>query len=311
MEVKEENNNPINTQEVKSQKELIFRFINFIRENLTLFILVPTVLGGLWQVISLLNVGIPYLRFFSITQLISDGLILMLMIPLFLMFPITAIFLGNLFKRIINDSSSKWHTSTIALTIITLLLIGYQFYIIDIGFEMFLNRRSLLKSVNYEVGIFMFFIPTVMILAAVQKKLIKRFKLYSSNILSKSIGKAQKILKTILVKVLQFWFDFWSILIMLSGSTWMVITFNIFSSLGDYYMPLNLINTEMIYKTIKQNYNLNPQEFKVSYLNDTYIFIEYNTLDKKEIDSLNKASRSIPMNVIILKTDILFQNTTK
>ena len=47
------------------------------RENLSLIILIPTILGGLWQFISLADISMSYIRFFSLTQLVVDGILIL------------------------------------------------------------------------------------------------------------------------------------------------------------------------------------------------------------------------------------------
>lgn len=54
-----------------------FLKIDWLRENLALLLAVPTLIGGIWQVISLLILGLPFLRFFSLSQLVADGVLLL------------------------------------------------------------------------------------------------------------------------------------------------------------------------------------------------------------------------------------------
>jgi hypothetical protein len=58
----------------KSHKEIFISIKNFIKENLSLFILVPTILGGLLQIIQIFLISPALLRFFSLSQLVIDGL---------------------------------------------------------------------------------------------------------------------------------------------------------------------------------------------------------------------------------------------
>ena len=51
--------------------------IEFIKSNLALIILVPTMLGGIWQLLELLNISPSFIRFFSVSQLIPDGLLIL------------------------------------------------------------------------------------------------------------------------------------------------------------------------------------------------------------------------------------------
>lgn len=58
-----------------------FKQINltWLKENLPVIVIIPALLGGLWQLIELSLIGLPYIRFFSVSQLISDGLLLLFM----------------------------------------------------------------------------------------------------------------------------------------------------------------------------------------------------------------------------------------
>ena len=80
----------------------------FIKDNLAIIILVPTLLGGLWQVASLLSFGFSYLRFFSLSQLVSDGLLLIILLPLLAIFPIITYPLGKSIVKSITVIKSKF-----------------------------------------------------------------------------------------------------------------------------------------------------------------------------------------------------------
>ncbi|SHN45544.1 hypothetical protein SAMN05216311_120100 [Chitinophaga sp. CF418] len=58
--------------------------LNFtlLKENTKALIVVPTVVGGIWQMMELLSIGTSFLRFFSITQLVSDGLLILFILSL-------------------------------------------------------------------------------------------------------------------------------------------------------------------------------------------------------------------------------------
>jgi len=55
------------------------KFFNYtwIKDNISMLILFPTICGGLWQIIELSSIGTQYIRFFSISQLVSDGLLIL------------------------------------------------------------------------------------------------------------------------------------------------------------------------------------------------------------------------------------------
>lgn len=80
----------------------VFNFIkvnlSFVKDNLSVIAITPFIIGGLWQLISLASISPSYIRFFSVTQQIPDGiLILFVAFTLFLSY----LFFGGL---IINES---------------------------------------------------------------------------------------------------------------------------------------------------------------------------------------------------------------
>lgn len=51
---------------------------NFVKDHLSVIILVPAFIGGIWQLIELMNISMPYIRFFSISQIVPDGILILL-----------------------------------------------------------------------------------------------------------------------------------------------------------------------------------------------------------------------------------------
>jgi len=56
------------------------------KENTATLLAIPTILGGFWQLISLGNISVGCIRFFSITQLLSDGIIVSFVIGIYYLF---------------------------------------------------------------------------------------------------------------------------------------------------------------------------------------------------------------------------------
>ncbi|WP_212003015.1 hypothetical protein [Chitinophaga sp. HK235] len=71
-----------------------------IKDNLSVIVLLPALLGGIWQVMELLCIGPSYIRFFSVTQLIPDGLLIL------------SIFLLILFVNLVVIRFPKWLADT-------------------------------------------------------------------------------------------------------------------------------------------------------------------------------------------------------
>ena len=61
-----------------------------IKENITMIALVPTLFGGIWQIIKLGALSSNMIRFFSISQLLSDGILFLLIVvfPIIFIIPI-------------------------------------------------------------------------------------------------------------------------------------------------------------------------------------------------------------------------------
>lgn len=56
-------------------------YLEIFKENKEIIVLIPTLLGGLYQVLNLvILVGMPYVRYFSVSQVIPDGLLISLVI---------------------------------------------------------------------------------------------------------------------------------------------------------------------------------------------------------------------------------------
>ena len=53
-----------------------------IKNNLAIILLFPALLGGLWQLLELSKMSISFIRFFSPTQLLPDGLLILFMLSM-------------------------------------------------------------------------------------------------------------------------------------------------------------------------------------------------------------------------------------
>ncbi|MBS7255857.1 hypothetical protein [Flavobacterium branchiicola] len=67
------------------------RLYNNIKDNLSMIALIPTLFGGIWQIIKLGNLSSNMIRFFSISQLLSDGILFLLIVVLPLIFTVPII----------------------------------------------------------------------------------------------------------------------------------------------------------------------------------------------------------------------------
>jgi MFS family permease len=61
-------------------RDNIKNYIKILKDNIAIIAIIPTVFGGILQVFQLARISINMIRFFSISQLISDGLIIILFV---------------------------------------------------------------------------------------------------------------------------------------------------------------------------------------------------------------------------------------
>jgi len=98
--------------------------MKFLKEYLPLIIVIPTFLGGIWQILELSIISMSYVRFFSISQLVADGiLIIMIIFPLIIGF----MFFIEKYEFIKNDSTVI--KNNMFLNIFLFFIIVLVFYI--------------------------------------------------------------------------------------------------------------------------------------------------------------------------------------
>lgn len=97
------------------------RTLNFLKDYISLIIIIPALLGGIMQILSIsLLLGMPYIRYFSVSQVVPDGLLILTII--FWLSLVLLITKGVIKKIIREDTSHINKTKHIALFIITLLM---------------------------------------------------------------------------------------------------------------------------------------------------------------------------------------------
>lgn len=261
-----------------------------IQDNLAIVILLPTILGGLWQLIELSLLSFSFVRFFSVTQLLPDGLIILSM--LFLLY-IPYYFGINKFKLkfdrkilnlnvdrlkninnfIKNSLSSKlvyvenpiYRKENIIFELLIVILIPIFFYL----FFKFTNiYDELINDFNFIIFIFNFSIIIPFLYIFLSGLFILLIHFFESKFFSKiekySINKP--LVKELLIFPIKIIGGIVIILMIL-------FPMKIASFFHEkYLLPKNLKNLDYLDKTLN---NKNYQSNKIVYLNDKYIFIEH------------------------------------
>lgn len=117
--------------------------LDFLKEYLSLFLIFPTVIGGLYQIVNIIYyVGFPYVRFFSVAQVIPDGIL----VGIFLIYFVFVIFIFTEIIRFFN-----WNVDNIG---------GIRtkvFYIIVLSFALILITFKFLESNPESIITYIFY----------------------------------------------------------------------------------------------------------------------------------------------------------
>ena len=266
-------------------------FIKKIKNNLSLIILAPALLGGLWQILELSRMSISYIRFFSPTQLLPDGLLILFMALILysiyfvltykksnmnFKFRIINIGLdkpismnGYFIKRNTNNKLSyidnpiyKKSIQNIVMNII--IIVFHLFFYLSIF--LYLYSASFLKF--DFTNIVVLFVLSVFFIRHTSLGFIKlivifyQSKVYTDNIIIKLLIK--DILAPVVFMVLFF----------------LLVAFILYIPSfihRNYTLPENLKNLNNIKDSLEsKNYKKN----NILYFNDKYIFIEHSNDEK-------------------------------
>jgi len=264
----------------------MYNFFEKIKTNLTLIILLPTIFGGFWQIIELSIMSISYIRFFSATQLLPDGL-LMLFILASLYF---AYRLGTLRKyklslqrKIIkihkNKSVAIKHyfikpNKSNKLVYVENPIYKYSFFfhvglVLFGAFLLWLIFSYYIFKVNNVFPLLSFGMAIIVIMLfgrmIIESLVVLSVKIFESKIFQYFFKKP--IIKELMlmpIKILSISFFFLFIIIL------PLKLFSLFHQ--NYFLPENLKNLENIQTSLNaKDYN----KSNILYFNDKYIFIEH------------------------------------
>lgn len=108
-----------------------YRYIKIIKSKSTELILIPTILGTVIQLFSLYIIDPLLIKFFSISQIINDGLyILFTLLPLIFITPLIYVFLAPINLKKSEDSKGEKRK----IIIINLVLLFYIIFFINLTY---------------------------------------------------------------------------------------------------------------------------------------------------------------------------------
>jgi len=144
---------------VREKTNWVKRTIQILKNNYSWLSIIPIIIGGLYQLFCISSIGYQYLRFFSLTQFLIDGVILICLfsiliisfiIYLYVTHPIT-IFEKVTFLESYEDELKRKKNERSHFIIILILLIPLTTYL---GYHSYENIIGL--NFTYKVFIFLY-----------------------------------------------------------------------------------------------------------------------------------------------------------
>lgn len=282
------------TIDINSKVEKLKIFLENQKSLIPIILLIPTLIGGIWQILELMFIDPSFIRFFSSTQLISDGILILTLITILIVY---IYFLNKQFKfnEIGKFSEEKPYFNHKKL-IISISVISITCFFYYIGFrELGLRtiKTSRIGGLLIQVLSAGFFIP--ILLDALITFSYETFKLY--------FGDKPKLLMKWRQQLDEEKGGIYFIISLISSiAMFMILGFIILLGIlligfrNKIIYPENLENMKNISNQVFTEYG-KEQKFSILYFNDKYIFVE---LENKDENS--------PTKIKIYKTDeILFK----
>jgi hypothetical protein len=265
--------------------EQLKKVLDFLKDYLAIFLVVPTVLGGIWQIVMLGSISLTFIRFFSLSQIIQDGLLMIILI-IVLSF-ISLIFVAEFFilhgiGRSLEGIKSvrylhiwlyrlnqySWKAAALIFPIMIIPGIALYIYLVQV------NQGNILPKFQQSLPFFL-----------VAGALVTGY-FYLLNYL---LTWANKDLRNFLQGG-----------VFSASVVGLFVILQTFSFINkEYLLPHNLVNLKKIEKLVLRE---NPgEEVNLIYMNDKFIFLEISKNESSE----NKNESNNKM--VILKFDDLLQ----
>jgi|GEM_PF-6606022 len=239
----------------------------FLKTNLTILILVPTIIGGCYQLWFLADMQLTFVRFFSVSQVVSDGLMVIIaLLGFFLCFLYIFLF-SHLIPQIKKEDSkfkSFFKFSIYIFTIILLLFINSTNFDYSNPISIFINLFSKLNLIL----IFLYLIYSLGFIFFTILKKDEQFYCYD-DYMNFLYLENQRIFNIILYLI-----SILILIIMSSSINYLLKTLNNYSNIENF----NILKQQLIENSLPI---IDP---KIVYYNKDYIFIDLNLLKNCRCD---------------------------
>lgn len=236
--------------------DLLKRAVSYLSKHLSLVLLIPALLGGIWQIIELSQMSFSYVRFFSASQVLADGLLILILL---IFFGGTFLLLYGIYERYINSKSSGNPTDNDEPVQAPLrpnyFRCFYLFiiYLVFLLFEIYALLNILKKPDSFFTILILFPVATVILYLALASWMFANLSVINTW-----------FYKSILRHTIWLWFA-----TIVFSFFWIAYSFRM-----SFAIPSNLVNTDiLVHQIAEANPGTQPE---IVYNNDKYLFIELN-----------------------------------
>lgn len=241
-----------------------------LKDNLSIILLVPTLLGGVWQLLELSSISTSFIRFLSLGQLVADGILILFVFTLF--YASFRMVSSSFHKKSFIVDSKKTSSIAVEIALIVLTSIAFIFVVLPVLNEIYETRK---------VGII-----DIVILIPIVTMVFGGFLLGSisiiENLLNKRNEPIEKGLRYKWIKsILGFTLKLFMIILFFAILKFVLVDLNphLSSFRHSILSPENLLNKELLDKKLIEEHHL-KQKPTLLYNNDKYLF--YEILDEKK-----------------------------
>lgn len=239
-----------------------------IKDYLPILFIIPTSLGGIWQLLELGSIGIPYIRFFSVTQLLPDGLVI-----IFMAFAIS-VYLTNFALLYDSKNFSHHFTHSKKHLFIYLLLNISVLTLVIFTFLKFHTREQDFRQVAYEFAVLFLIIKCSIYIIELIITLILKFRNKSPAGLDKIFDDVKK------QDYSEIHTLFLTMLYLIIFGIFLYYTVSNFSKFA--YYPNDFENLTKLENELIKNFRLCEQP-SLEYFNKDYLFYNMEIDGKKRI----------------------------
>ncbi|ABE75135.1 MULTISPECIES: hypothetical protein [Psychrobacter] len=279
-------------------KKTLREQVKWVLDNISLVLLLPSFLGALWQILELSSINVAYIRFFSVTQIPVDGILILFLIVLIIVMGKAVIGLlksafENKVKGLEDEEFVKklrknlnFHIKKM-LIVIPIMLVLIIYLISELFAGMFPTSPIVtILLVSFFISGFMFYVLDAVMLIGLK---YAQDGINSDNIKDRMGTLVDKYRKPI----------YWSILAGIAIAIFICyLLIKAFSA--SFILPADLYNTKTLEAVIYNDFK--TKNYEIEYFNDKYIFVK--------LCAIKECNHRLDKEIIIYPTEkVLFKTT--